>query len=160
MFYVTDIGGGTLITDQYSPEGNGYLPEQPTEGSWSFPRKNKYLVFNGTLLHGVIKGDHSIEPSVSRERITFLINYWSYKPELPNCDYLDHHEVPGLEVVSKNELKQLRKEIDEWTEAQKAKGAKNHKPIREALATIDLSPATSVDHFPFTIQLPGDRSQR
>lgn len=160
VFYVTDIGGGTLITDQFSPEGNGYVPEQPTEGSWSFPKKNKYLVFNGTLLHGVIKSDHSIDPAAGRERITFLINYWPYKPELPNCDYLDHQDVPGLTLLSRAELKSLREEVEEWKETQKAQGAKNHKPIREALATVDLTPGTIVDHFPFTIQLPGDRSQR
>ena len=36
--------------------GNGYEPELPEEGELVCPEANKYVIFNGTLLHGVIPG--------------------------------------------------------------------------------------------------------
>ncbi len=32
VLYVSESGGGTLIPNQYSPNGNGYEPEEPREG--------------------------------------------------------------------------------------------------------------------------------
>lgn len=80
VFYLTNTGGGTLILDQWSPEGNGYTPEVPKEAELIFPERNKYLLFNGELLHGVIPG----EDAPGTKRVTFLINYWSAKPAEPN----------------------------------------------------------------------------
>ena len=59
VFYLTDIGGGTLIPNQWSPWGNGYEPNKPEEGEWVFPKKNKYMLFDGTLLHGVVPGSRA-----------------------------------------------------------------------------------------------------
>jgi len=108
ILYLTNNGGGTLIFDQYSPNGNGYEPEQPVYGEYVFPKPNKYTIFQGHLLHGVVPG----KPSTARERLTFLINFWNEKPAAPNCDFLNHTDVVGLKLLNATELRALRAELD------------------------------------------------
>jgi len=120
IIYMTGIGGCTLIIDQHSPDGNGYRPPQPEEGELVCPRANRFVIFNGTLLHGVIPGreDHFSEARdaaalpTDGKRVTFLVNWWDHKPELPNCDYLPYDDVPDLTLLSKKELKGLRTRLD------------------------------------------------
>ena len=81
VFYLTDTGGGTLVLDQWSPNGNGYTPAIPEHAELIFPARNKYLLFKGELLHGVIPG----EDTHGTSRQTFLINFWPRKPDAPNC---------------------------------------------------------------------------
>jgi hypothetical protein len=101
IYYLTDFGGGTLITDQFSPHGNGYDPQSPELGAWSFPQYNKFTIFNGSLLHGVVSADPSqLDLADNRDRITFLINFWLEVPETPNCDILRHETVKGLRQFS------------------------------------------------------------
>lgn len=66
IMYLTDEGGPTVITDQWSPHGSGYTPERPREGAVSFPQRNKYTVFHGELLHGVLAAD---TPAVDRSTV-------------------------------------------------------------------------------------------
>ena len=67
VMYLTSFGGGTLITNQYSPLGSGYHPVVPEEGLWSFLIKNKFILFNGTLLHGVVESLQYDEKITERE---------------------------------------------------------------------------------------------
>jgi hypothetical protein len=105
IFYLTDAGGPTAVTDQWSPHGNGYVPEAPREGALSFPRRNKYTLFHGELLHGVLAGDAAAPPAT---RLTFLVNWWDVKPLAPNCEELDPAAVPNLRVWSRAELASFR----------------------------------------------------
>jgi hypothetical protein len=92
ILYLTSVGGPTAITDQWSPHGSGYAPAVPRTGALSHPRVNKYLVFHGELLHGVLPGP----PLDQGYRLTFLVNWWTYKPEEPNCERLPPSAVPTI----------------------------------------------------------------
>lgn len=70
IFYLTDVGGSTVITEQWSPHGAGYDPLFPTHGYLSRPEKNKYLIFHGELLHGVIPGPVPQPPGTFISSIT------------------------------------------------------------------------------------------
>ena len=138
VFYVTNEGGATLITNQMSPKGSGYEPRVPEEACWSFPEQNKFLLFNGTLLHGVVppSSAHSAQQQaqaslMNRDRITFLVNFWHVKPKEPNCVGLDHSRVPGLQVLSRHSILQLR---------QQEEANPSPKPKRQPMSNIDLSP--------------------
>lgn len=148
VFYVTAEGGGTLITNQHSPHGSGYEPASATEAAWSFPEPNKFLLFNGTLLHGVVPG--SRRGALPRERITFLVNFWHVRPKEPNCQTLEHETVPGLTVLSREQILALREE-ERLRPSPKAK--------RQPMANIDLTPGSTTPMFPFRIELPGGGHQ-
>jgi len=152
VFYVTSTGGGTLITNQYSPRGNGYEPEVATEAAWSFPEENKFLLFNGTLLHGVVPGSATGTGGTGQgiERITFLVNFWHVKPKEPNCLPLRHEDVPGLTLLSAAELDELRRE-----EADQP----SPKPKRQPLSFVDMTPQAHTDVTRFQMDLPGGGKQ-
>jgi len=133
VFYVTRTGGGTLVTNQLSPNGNGYEPVQAAEAVWSFPEPNKFLLFNGTLLHGVVPSSGS---SGSQQRITFLVNFWHVRPKLPNCAELRHEDVPNLRILSPSQIEALRQE-----EADKP----SPKPQRQPLTPVDMSKGSVSD---------------
>jgi len=153
VFYVTDVGGGTLIPDQWSPAGSGYEPEQPSKGWWVFPEQNKFMTFNGSLLHGVIPGKPNGRET---ERITFLVNFWAEKPEAPNCELIDHEDVAGLKVYSKAEMRALRQRINEWS---KSEQGQTHKRSQDKLQTINLS-EKHTRSYSYTIRLPGSSTEQ
>jgi len=73
--YLTDIGGPTAIFNN----------EQYNKGYLSFPKVNKHILFDGHLFHGVMGPLGKEIPSKDNQRITLLINYWTYQPAEPNC---------------------------------------------------------------------------
>lgn len=107
ILYLSNTGGSTLIFDQYSPNGNGYEPVKPQEGDLSMPQRNKYVVFNGDLLHGVLPGPSQAQAS---KRVTFLVNYWDRKPDEPNCLRIDYARAAqhGLSLLSGARIAQLQ----------------------------------------------------
>jgi len=148
VLYVTSQGGGTLIIDQWSPEGNGYEPLEPEEGELSMPMRNKYIVFNGELLHGVVP---SRESSEEGSRITFLVNFWDHTPEPPNCVSVNYTAIAaaGVSVWSKEERQ-------EW------KGRRSNKNgIEVPLSVVDLRPRAKIKiaSYAHEIALPGGAKQ-
>lgn len=82
--YLTECGGPTMVFDhRTNSRNNSYTPRKPTNGFISMPAIGKHIKFDGELFHGVMGAMNFVtkEPA----RITFLINYWLYKPEEPNC---------------------------------------------------------------------------
>jgi len=72
-FYLTDVGGHTLVTDQTcSPDGRTMSPPEPTERRIVAPRENRYMVFDGRLLHAVLPA----RTDAHTERTTLLVNWW------------------------------------------------------------------------------------
>ena len=149
VFYVTTEGGGTLITNQWSPHGNGYVPAEAQEGAWSFPEENKFLRFNGTLLHGVVSGKQ--RGKFKKDRITFLVNFWHVRPKEPNCQLLPHEQVTGLKLLSKKQIKSLRADHA---------AAPSRPPVPQPLIVVDSRrDSEEVDTFDFQMDLPGRQTQ-
>jgi len=150
--YITREGGGTFITDQYSPTGNGYDPVQPRQAAWSFPEPNKFLLFNGTLLHGVIAPSdvhHAGLSSPAVQRLTFLVNFWHIRPKEPNCQRLRHDQVDGLTLLTEDEIEEIEAEFEAGT----------HKARRQPLANILLTQGSLTPSFPYRMDLPGGGHQ-
>ena len=72
--------------------GNGAAPLLPLRATAVYPRRNRHIVFRGNLAHGV--AGRLSQSSVPR--ITFLVNYWQYKPVEPNCIYVDDKLIKQL----------------------------------------------------------------
>ncbi len=70
VLYLTDgMGGPTLVTDQVL---GGKLA---TEGWLSYPKVNRYTIFDGKVLHGVIPGVGAT-PRAGERRVTFMVAFW------------------------------------------------------------------------------------
>lgn len=46
-------GSPTVIFNQTTPDGNDNVPVIPETGALTFPERNKHVIFNGDLMHGV-----------------------------------------------------------------------------------------------------------
>lgn len=139
-----------MITDQWSPQGAGYSPQVAEHGYLSFPERNKYLIFNGELLHGVLSGAHNAERPAppGAKRLTFLVNWWDYKPEEPNCSLLEYSQVKGLKLMDSDELTRFRQEID-------AASSQDENRAVEPVPEKDLTPQTTEPWYVYNYNLPG-----
>lgn len=157
IFYLTDVGGPTVITEQWSPHGSGYVPEKATHGFISRPERNKYLIFHGELLHGVAGGG-TTQP-VGTKRLTFLVNWWDVKPEEPNCSVLKYSSVPKLELMSSHQLRDFRAELDADIERLAAVGVKMK---RQSIPDADMSGPPGgkgrLGTYAYNFNLPGGAS--
>jgi hypothetical protein len=70
VFYLSDEGGPTRVL-RCTPEALDGA--QTFEGRDCHPRVNRYLVFDGDLLHGVVPA----EAPCAGLRVTLLVNWWS-----------------------------------------------------------------------------------
>jgi len=102
--YLTQCGGPTMVFDHRTTErNNAYTPTVPRDGFISMPTIGKHITFDGELFHGVVGSMNSINKE--SKRITFLVNYWKYKPEEPNCTLFPYPEKMGsLTKSQKNKL--------------------------------------------------------
>ena len=82
--YLGNSGAPTLIVNRTTPDGNAYDPPIPSAGVLSYPKRNRHIVFRGNLAHGC-PGSLSLKTTTSTKRLTFLVNWWEYKPDAPNC---------------------------------------------------------------------------
>jgi len=70
ILYLSDVGGPTVILDALPTSGT-----PPRRGLAVSPRRGRYVVFPGGLLHGARPGDPSRWP-----RVAFFVNWWDQKP--------------------------------------------------------------------------------
>ncbi|KAI9204353.1 uncharacterized protein BJ171DRAFT_474981 [Polychytrium aggregatum] len=82
--YLTEgIGGPTLVTNQR-------LGDPLADKAWlAFPKLNRYTVFDGSVLHGVIPG-RSFRTNPDERRITFMVAFWESVEVIPSKE-----EIPG-----------------------------------------------------------------
>jgi hypothetical protein len=78
VLYLVDRGGPTIIVDQTSRDGVTLVPRAPTRQVFVSPKKNRFLVFPGNLLHAV-RAANTETPEL---RMTVLYNWWKAKPTL------------------------------------------------------------------------------
>jgi hypothetical protein len=110
--YMTDNGGPTVLLNRTTPQGNDPDPFLVTWAGLSYPKVNRHLLFRGNLAHGVAGS-----LSQSKEaRITFLVNYWQYKPIEPNCIHVDKNlmrdlglDKPKESVLDRGTTSELKK---------------------------------------------------
>jgi len=87
ILFLSDYGGATFVLDH---ENNN--------SAFVFPRYNRFAIFEGTRLHGVLpvnidsscssfpdNDDDEVKYPQTGARITLLINWWYHRPTLPQC---------------------------------------------------------------------------
>jgi hypothetical protein len=85
ILYLTETGGPTVILAQRPQVSNwtGRLvltPPEATECDIMYPRKNRYCLFRGDMLHGVLPSEDNAM------RTTLLVNWWTGdRPMSPAC---------------------------------------------------------------------------
>ena len=134
VLYLTESGGPTVVLGQRPTmskwSGNlALLPEEATECDIMFPRRNRYMLFRGDLLHGVL-------PCNELEmRTTLLVNWWcGKKPKDPACS------VPTIELMeSLTKAKKTKKTKKTTTTKTKTRiKTSPNAPKTIALETTDL----------------------
>ena len=80
VLYLTDSGGPTVVLPVTVDSAS--TAQQRLDGDIFaiFPRMNRFLTFQGNLLHGV--APRHFNPGT---RLTLLINWWRGQPEAPCC---------------------------------------------------------------------------
>jgi len=71
VLFINDgsVGGPTLVTNQT-------LDGPSADKGWLvYPAENRLVMFNASLLHGVIPGKGT-NPSTNKRRLTFMIGFW------------------------------------------------------------------------------------
>ena len=77
LFMMSLCAGPTVVLDQlYDPQQQCAVPSAPTKSTLVFPLENAYLLFDGTLAHGVLGSYHA------GKRATLLVNWWCKKPQV------------------------------------------------------------------------------
>jgi hypothetical protein len=80
VFFFNPVRGGQLaVTDQVPGSG------APTRLETVAPRRNRYVVFAGNLLHGVLDArgrspGRRLPGPAGRLRVTLVVNYWERRP--------------------------------------------------------------------------------
>ena len=75
---------------------------------WSVQKKtldcnrNKHVVFDGHLFHGVIGPLSKIKPTKDSKRITLVVNYYVKKPIEPNCINVPHEKLSLLPLTDEH----------------------------------------------------------
>jgi hypothetical protein len=72
ILYLSDAGGPTVILDATPSRRSA-----PNAGIAVYPRRGRFGLFPGTLLHGVLPGRPSRWP-----RVTMLVNWWRSVPRM------------------------------------------------------------------------------
>lgn len=114
----------TVVTEQqYDTQASKPEPLEPQSSTLCFPRRNAYLLFDGSLSHGVLDGP-------ARERTTVLFNFWqSHEPaslerlptfaattESSSAEDASPSEEPlqSIDVASSNEPIDVSELLQQW----------------------------------------------
>jgi hypothetical protein len=86
LFFNSVRGGQLAITDQVPGRGGRPVPAEPTRLQAVKPRANRYAIFRGDRLHGVLDangntpGSRALAGPRGRLRVTLVVNYWARRP--------------------------------------------------------------------------------
>ena len=106
LVYLTDEGAPTLFFNQtVVHNGNVPLPHIAESGWVVYPKRNKWVLQRGDLLHGAKVDMALVWPSASKPRITLVVSFEDKKPVEPNCHYLTDDELPAIAVANMRRYK-------------------------------------------------------
>ena len=86
VFFFNNVRGGQLaITDQVAGLRSAPVPAEPRRLQAVKPRRNRYALFSGRLLHGVLDARGQtprgrLPGPRGRLRVTLVINFWQRRP--------------------------------------------------------------------------------
>mmetsp|Transcript_12213 Transcript_12213/g.36390 ORF Transcript_12213/g.36390 Transcript_12213/m.36390 type:complete len:528 (-) Transcript_12213:644-2227(-) len=88
VLYLAGDGGPTVVLDQVREEAgwaSGLVPRCPRVAALCPPRANRYLTFQGSLLHGVVRPLGAVDELEGADapawtRWTLLFNFWDKTP--------------------------------------------------------------------------------
>ncbi len=117
-------------------------PQMPDKAVWVRPSPNRYLLFEGHRLHGVLpdldRADGNASSTLGKDiRNTLLINYWANKPESPVCCELSA-VAEKLAVASSYHIEPLPLQIT----TKLKRTTKAHDVQEEDLKVINVGSAT------------------
>lgn len=86
VFFFNRVRGGQLaVTDQRAGPSGRPVPRQANTLEAIRPRRNRYAIFDGALLHGVLDArGHTpgakLAGARGRLRVTLVVNFWAKRP--------------------------------------------------------------------------------
>jgi hypothetical protein len=105
LVYLTDEGAPTIFFNQtVIHNGNIPIPHIADSGWLVYPKRNKWTLQRGDLLHGAQADMALVRPTPQKPRITLVVSFEDEKPVEPNCHYLTDDELPE---VAKNNMKRF-----------------------------------------------------
>ena len=97
LVYLSDVGAPTIFFNStVSHNGNKLMPSVPTNGWLVYPKRNKWTLQRGDLLHGAQADMALARPTPGQPRITLVVSFEDLKPAEPNCHYLSDDELPTV----------------------------------------------------------------
>jgi hypothetical protein len=95
LLYLTDEGAPTIFFNQtVVNNGNLRYPYVPEEGWLVYPKRNKFCLQRGDLLHGAAASMAVDEVGSQSHRTTFVLSFEDETPVEPNCHELTDDEMP------------------------------------------------------------------
>jgi hypothetical protein len=95
LLYLTDEGAPTVFFNQtVINNGNMRVPFVPDEAWLVYPKRNKFCLQRGDLLHGAAAWMAVDEVQSKKHRTTFVLSFEDEKPFEPNCHELTDNELP------------------------------------------------------------------
>ncbi|WP_225412837.1 hypothetical protein [Stigmatella hybrida] len=86
VFFLNRVRGGALALTRQPPEPDNpsLAPKDLSDLTLVAPRPNRFVLFDGTLTHGVLDANNQIPdgrlPGRTRQRRTIPLNWWSHRP--------------------------------------------------------------------------------
>ena len=85
LFFNRVRGGQLAVTDQRAGPKGRAVPAQPSRLEAVPPRANRYAIFDGRLMHGVLDArgqtpGKKLPGPGGRLRVTLVVNYWAHRP--------------------------------------------------------------------------------
>eukprot|EP00003_Mantamonas_plastica_P020444 TRINITY_DN33005_c0_g1_i1.p1 TRINITY_DN33005_c0_g1~~TRINITY_DN33005_c0_g1_i1.p1 ORF type:complete len:214 (-),score=55.78 TRINITY_DN33005_c0_g1_i1:224-865(-) len=144
--YIHDRGAPTMVLNQTTLFGAQDIPLIPQNGVFSFPKRNKHLMFRGDFNHGVPASltpqNSKLESEKEGFRTTFLVNWWPKKPMAPNCVKFSDQEFAKLQsnLFTGTRLEELLTRLS-WDMENNQAVAGNHAATRVPPVVVDMQDA-------------------
>ena len=152
ILYTHQSPSPSLITHQRLVGGRLH-PPRLSKALYSVPAVNSLVVFNGSLLHGVVGHEEY------GERIVLRMNFWTERPGRPDCEDLRMGELTGLHQLAANQIARLQAELRAYAVGKV--GSKGDKrAVRQRVQPIALHMDGHSSAREFTMEVRGGLEQQ